>query len=111
MPFPSYGDFSFFGVALAKLFANRPALERRGVHENTISIGHKAMALARWGVEWLPLELVRPELDEETLVFATEDPAWSLLIEVRLYRHARPTRPIVDRFRDAARAYGPVVRS
>jgi DNA-binding transcriptional LysR family regulator len=111
MPFLSYGDFSFFGVALAKLFANQPALERHVVHENTISIGHKAMALAGWGVAWLPSELVQSELDEGTLVPATKDPAWSLMIEVRLYRHARPTRPIVDQFWEAAGVHGAVVRS
>lgn len=104
MPFLSYGDFSFFGVALNKLFANRPSLGRRVVHENTISIGHKAMALAGWGVAWLPLSLVRTELADGSLVPASHDPAWSLTIEIRLYRHSQRSRPIVDEFWQAADA-------
>ncbi|MEZ0169613.1 LysR family transcriptional regulator [Microvirga sp. TS319] len=102
VPFISYGDFSFFGVALNKLFANRPLLNRQVVHENTISIGHKAMALAGWGVAWLPLSLVRQELAEGTLVPASDDPAWSLTIEIRLYRHSQRARPIVDELWRAA---------
>lgn len=102
MQFLSYGDFSFFGVALNKLFANRPPLERLVVHENTISIGHKAMAIAGWGVAWLPLSLIRTELADGTLVPASRDPAWSLTIEIRLYRHSQRSRPIVDEFWKAA---------
>ncbi len=98
IPFISYGDFSFFGVALNKLFANRPLLNRQIVHENTISIGHKAMALAGWGVAWVPSSLVRSELADGSLVPASADRAWSLSIEIRLYRHAQRTRPIVDEF-------------
>ncbi|SCY90093.1 LysR family transcriptional regulator [Microvirga guangxiensis] len=104
MPFLSYGDFSFFGVALNKLFANRPPLKRRVVHENTISIGHKAMAIAGWGVAWLPMSLIRAELADGTLVPASSDPAWSLTIEIRLYRHSQRSRPIVDEFWKAADA-------
>jgi len=109
MPFISYGDFSFFGVALNKLFANRPPLRKQVVHENTISIGHKAMAMAGWGVSWLPSSLVRAELADGTLVPATRDPAWSLTIEIRLYRHAQRARPIVDEFWKAAGARSALV--
>lgn len=104
MPFLSYGDFSFFGVALNKFFANRPPLERLVVHENTISIGHKAMAIAGWGVAWLPLSLIRTELADGTLVPASRDPAWSLTIEIRLYRDSQRSRPIVDELWKAADA-------
>ena len=109
MPFISYGDFSFFGVALNKLFANRPALEKQVTHENTISIGHKAMAMAGWGVSWLPLSLISSELASGALAPATHDPAWSLTIEIRLYRHAQRTRPIVDEFWKVAGAQGALV--
>jgi DNA-binding transcriptional LysR family regulator len=110
MPFISYGDFSFFGVALNKLFANRPSLDRQIMHENTISIGHKAMAMAGWGVSWLPSGLIQTELADGTLVPASMDPAWSLTIEIRLYRHAQRTRPIVDDFWRAAGAPSALVK-
>src|SRR5690606_14040943 len=111
VPYLSYGDFSFFGVALTKLFANRPTFERQIIHENTISIGHKAMAMEGWGITWLPLGLVEAELRDGTLAPASEDPAWSLMIEIRLYRHNRPTRPIVDEFWEAAASRAAIVRS
>ncbi|MCZ0963918.1 LysR family transcriptional regulator [Paracoccus benzoatiresistens] len=108
LPFLSYGDFSFFGVALNKLFANLPAFSRQMVHETTISIGHKAMALKGWGVAWLPRELVRRELESGELVLASADPAWTLTIEIRLYRHAHRRRPIMDQLWAAAeRPLGP----
>jgi DNA-binding transcriptional LysR family regulator len=98
LPYLGYGDFSFFGVALSKLFASRPRFQRRVVHENTISIGLKAMAVAGWGVAWLPEGLIRQELDDGTLVRATDDPSWDIEVEVRIYRHATSIRPIVDEF-------------
>jgi len=109
MPFLSYGDFSFFGVTLTKLFANRPPLAKQVVHENTISIGHKAMAMAGWGVAWLPMSLVELELANGTLAPASKDPAWSLTIEIRLYRHVHRTRPIVDQFWRAAEAQSTLI--
>ncbi|MEP9373563.1 LysR family transcriptional regulator [Mesorhizobium sp. KR1-2] len=98
LPYLGYGDFSFFGVALSKLFASKPRFERRVVHENTISVGLKTMAIAGWGVAWLPEGLIRQELDAGTLVRATDDPSWDIEVEIRIYRHATATRPIVDEF-------------
>ncbi len=49
LPYLSYGDFSFFGAALSQKFASGTAFKRQVVHENTMSIGLKAMALAGWG--------------------------------------------------------------
>lgn len=94
----SYGDFSFVGVALSKLFAARPTFKTRIVHENTISIGLKAMALAGWGLTWLPESLVRQELAEGSLMRASNDPAWDFETQIRIYRHAAPGRPIVEAF-------------
>lgn len=99
----SYGDYSFFGVALSKLFASKPSFERKVVHENTISIGLKTMALAGWGVAWLPESLIRQELDEGSLVRATSDPSWDIEVEIRIYRHASSVRPIVEAFWHAVR--------
>ncbi|PSJ60848.1 LysR family transcriptional regulator [Pseudaminobacter soli (ex Li et al. 2025)] len=98
VPYLSYGDFSFFGVALSKLFANKPRFERRVVHQNTISIGLKTMAVAGWGVAWLPEGLIREELEAGTLVRATDDPSWDIEVEIRIYRHASSSRVIVDEF-------------
>ncbi|MDH6233464.1 DNA-binding transcriptional LysR family regulator [Mesorhizobium soli] len=98
IPYLSYGDFSFFGVALSKLFASKPRFERRVVHQNTISIGLKTMAVAGWGVAWLPEGLIREELEAGTLVRATEDPSWDIEVEIRIYRHASSARAIVDEF-------------
>ncbi|WP_026060147.1 LysR family transcriptional regulator [Pseudaminobacter salicylatoxidans] len=103
LPYLDYGDFSFFGLALTKLFASRPRFQRKVVHENTISIGLKSMALAGWGVAWLPEGLIREELDAGTLVRASDDRSWDIEVEVRIYRHAAQGRAIVDDFWQAVR--------
>ncbi|MET2830833.1 LysR substrate-binding domain-containing protein [Mesorhizobium shangrilense] len=102
LPYIDYGDFSFFGMALNKLFAKRQPFARNTTHENTICIGHKAMALAGWGVSWLPERLVAAELADGALVPASVDPDWELTTEIRLYRHADGARPIANRFWEAA---------
>lgn len=94
----SYGGDSFFGVALAKLFRERPAFERNAVYENTIAVGLKAMALAGWGVAWLPESLIRDELAAGTLSAASDDPAWRFSVDICIYRNAEATRPVVDEF-------------
>ncbi|MFD1328369.1 LysR family transcriptional regulator [Mycoplana ramosa] len=104
VPYLSYGDFSFFGVALSKHFAARPTFTRRIVHENTISIGLKTMALAGWGLAWLPESLIRQELAEGSLIRASDDPAWDLEAQIRIYRHAATGRPIVEAFWQAIRS-------
>ncbi|MDQ0322119.1 DNA-binding transcriptional LysR family regulator [Pararhizobium capsulatum DSM 1112] len=98
LPYLSYGDFSFFGVALNKMFAARPSFETRIVHENTISIGLKTMAMAGWGTAWLPQSLIARELADGELVRASDDPSWDLEVEIRIYRHASAGRPIVESF-------------
>ena len=98
IPYLSYGDFSFFGQALAKLFTKRPSFKRKVVHENTISIGLKAMMMAGWGLAWLPESLVREELDSGVLRRAAQDPDWVLEVEIRIYRHATSEHPSVDAF-------------
>ena len=98
VPYLSYGDFSFFGVALSKLFTGRPEFERRIVHENTISVGLKTMALAGWGVAWLPESLIRDELERGTLVRAAAGSQWDITVEIRIYRHGKPMRPFATAF-------------
>lgn len=98
LPYLSYGDFSFFGVALTKLFASSPSFTRRVVHENTMSIGLKAMAMTGWGVAWLPESLIREELASGVLLPASTEPSWDLAVEIRLYRDAESARPLVEAF-------------
>lgn len=87
LPYLSYGDFSFFGAALSQKFSTGPAFNRQIVHENTMSIGLKAMALAGWGMAWLPESLIHDELSRGELVPASADPYWNLTVEIRIYRH------------------------
>ncbi|WP_075595904.1 LysR family transcriptional regulator [Novacetimonas hansenii] len=96
----SYGDESFFGVALSKLFAKHDAFRRRVVCEDTLSVGLMSMARAGWGVAWLPERLIRDELDMGLLVSVTDDPALVLTVETRLYRHANAQRQVCDQVWD-----------
>lgn len=92
----SYGDYSFFGMALGRLFALLPTFERAVSHENTMSVSLKAMTLAGWGTVWLPESLVSDELETGTLVTASDDPAWILDLDICIYRLGGPSRPIVE---------------
>lgn len=101
LPYLSYGDASFFGVALTRMFAGRPHFETRIVHENTISIGLKTMALAGWGTAWLPESLITEELADGRLVRASADPSWDIETEIRIYRHAATSRRNIEAFWNA----------
>lgn len=96
LPYLSYGDNSFFGVALGRHFAERPAFRRRSVHENTISAGLKTVALTGAGLCWLPVSLIGAELEAGTLVPATTSNDWSLELDIRLYRHLGSRNRMVD---------------
>lgn len=97
IPYLSYGESSFFGVALGRLFRGNPALLRDTVHQNTICTGLKTLALAGRGVCWLPETLVAEDLAAGGLQSASVDPVWTLEVQIRLYRHATVRRPIVER--------------
>ena len=92
----AYGTGSFFSHALADLFASR-SLERVTIHENTMSEGLKAMALAGWGLAWIPESIVRLDLAGGQLVRAA-DPSWDLTVDIRLYRSLSNARPVVEQF-------------
>lgn len=92
----AYGAGAFFSHALADLFARRP-LERITIHENTMSEGLKAMALAGWGLAWIPESIVRLDLAGGQLVRAA-DPSWDLTVDIRLYRSLSNSRPVVEQF-------------
>ena len=61
------------------------------------------MALEGYGLAWLPRRLVARELDEGTLTIVGPE----IPLEVRLYRSARRTRPIVEKVWSAAQAVSP----
>lgn len=86
IPYLDHGATSFIGTALARLLAGRPLI-RRVVHENSISVGLRVLALRGWGLCWLPEGLVRGDLDAGRLVLASTDPGWTLDTEIRLYRY------------------------
>lgn len=92
----SYGTCSFFGRGLVKLLAERP-LPLTTVYENAMSAGLKAMALAGYGVGWIPESLITDELKSGQLVVAG-DASWHLPTEIRLYRASGRCRPAVERF-------------
>lgn len=92
----AYGPGAFFGHALASLFEQR-SLERIPVYENTMSEGLKAMALAGWGLAWIPESIIVDDLAAGRIVRAG-DPSWDLSVEIRLYRFLANDRPIVTRF-------------
>jgi DNA-binding transcriptional LysR family regulator len=92
----AYGPGAFFGHALASVFDQRP-LERIPVYENTMSEGLKAMALAGWGLAWIPESIIVDDLAAERVVRAG-DPSWDLNVDIRLYRFLANDRPIVRRF-------------
>lgn len=96
LPFLSYGDTSFFGTALEKQFTQVPDLKRRVVHENTMSVGLKAMALAGWGVAWLPESLIEAELANGQLILASSDEQWQIVSEIRIYRHLKTLSPSAE---------------
>lgn len=97
MPYLCYGESSFFGVALGRLFGKRPDLLRDTVHQNTICTGLRTLALAGRGVCWLPETLVTDDLSAGRLRLASTDPAWTMEVQIRLYRPATLRRPIVER--------------
>jgi DNA-binding transcriptional LysR family regulator len=104
VPYLSYGLSSFFGVALQRLFAARPAFRRLPVHENTISAGLKTLAVTGAGLCWLPESLVEHELRAGVLVLAAEADHWTLDLEIRLYRAVENRSATTDTFWENARA-------
>lgn len=81
----SYGAGTFFGQALKSVFERHP-LALSKAYENTMSAGLKAMAMAGSGVAWLPHSLIHEELSRGILVPATDNEAWQLQVEIRIYR-------------------------
>lgn len=90
-----YQTGSFFGQLLGGLTENRlPPHER--VHIGSMSVGLKAMAVAGWGIAFVPMSLIVAELERGELVRAA-GPEWDIQVDIRLYRAKENHRPIVDR--------------
>ncbi|WP_052161280.1 LysR substrate-binding domain-containing protein [Hoeflea sp. BAL378] len=98
LPYLSYGFSSFFGVALGRLFVERPNFRRRPVHENAISAGLKTIALTGAGMCWLPESLILDELRSGTLVRVSAREDWTMELDIRLYRHHGNQSRIVKTF-------------
>jgi DNA-binding transcriptional LysR family regulator len=92
----AYAPGTFVGGILSRLFATRP-LARVSVYRNSMSEGLKAMAVAGWGLAWVPESIARDDLAAGRLVRAG-DTDWTIDVEIRLYRNRTNRRPIVDRF-------------
>lgn len=90
-----YEKSSFFGHLLGELFA-RKIPEHRLVHEASMSVGLKGMAMTGWGVAWVPESLIEQELASGQLVQGA-DPSWNIELEIRLYRSRNNQRPVVER--------------
>lgn len=90
-----YEKGSFFGRLLGEVLSERLAAHKRA-HTGSMSVGLKGMALAGWGVAWVPESLIRTELDNGTLVRAG-DTSWDIRVDIRLYRSRQNRRPIVNR--------------
>lgn len=104
VPYLSYGFSSFFGVALGRLFAERPQFLRRQVHENAISAGLKTVALTGAGLCWLPESLIQAELDAGLFLNASATTDWTMDLEIRLYRHLGSQSKLVKNFWKSAEA-------
>lgn len=94
----AYGPGAFIGHALVEMFEQR-ALQRIPVYENTMSEGLKAMAIAGWGLAWIPESIIGDDMEAGRIVRAG-DPSWDLRMDIRLYRYLANERPIVRRFWD-----------
>jgi len=105
LPLLSYASNSFLGrvATFAQAQASSPPAHVTHTNENAMAEGLKFMALEGYGLAWLPRSLVARELDEGSLVTVGPE----IPLEVRLYRSARRTRPIVEKVWNAAQSASP----
>jgi len=101
LPLLSYASNSFLGRLATFAQAQAGALPAQVAHtnENAMADALKFMAIEGYGLAWLPRSLIAQDLDEGSLVVV--GPA--IPLEVRLYRSARRTRPVVENVWKAAR--------
>lgn len=92
LPYLDYGNASFFGKVLERLFLRNP-LSRRITHQNSMCLGLRALALDGHGVCWLPESLVAADLAQGRLLCASMDARWHVPLDIRLYRCNSPDHP------------------
>ncbi|MEO1908907.1 MAG: LysR substrate-binding domain-containing protein [Paracoccus sp. (in: a-proteobacteria)] len=89
LPYLDYGNASFFGKALERLFLRNP-LSRRVTHQNAMCLGLRRLALDGHGICWLPESLVAEDLSQGRLLCASADARWHVPLDIRLYRCKSP---------------------
>ncbi len=93
LPVLAYGEASGIGQIMRAVMAGRlgdgSALATRTVFTAHHAVLLKTMAMEGRGVAWLPQSLIAPELAGGALVLAGDD-AWTVPIEVRLFRPRVP---------------------
>lgn len=102
LPLLQYSRGSFLGLlaTIAQAQEGAPPTFLAHTNENSMAEALKFMAIEGHGVAWLPRSLVAPELASGTLrVVAPE-----MAMDIRLYRSADRTRPLLERVWAAAAA-------
>lgn len=102
LPLLQYSRGSFLGLlaTIAQAQEGAPPTFLAHTNENSMAEALKFMAIEGHGVAWLPRSLVAPELGNGTLqVVAPEMP-----MDIRLYRSADRTRPLIEKVWAAAAA-------
>ena len=89
LPYLDYGNASFFGKALERLFLRNP-LSRRVTHQNAMCLGLRRLALDGHGICWLPESLIAEDLSQGRLLCASADARWHVPLDIRLYRCKSP---------------------
>ncbi len=100
LPLLQYSRGSFLGLlaTIAQAQEGAPPTFLAHTNENSMAEALKFMAIEGHGVAWLPRSLVAPELRSGILhVVAPELP-----MDIRLYRSAERTRPLVEKVWAAA---------
>ena len=95
LPMLHYARGSFLGLltSVAQSRPGAPATQVVHVNENSIAEAMRSMVLEGHGVAWLPASLIDTELKAGRL----ERVAPALPMEIRLYRNAARSRPIVEK--------------
>jgi len=103
VPFLSYASGAYLGRlvdGIVQQAGSAAALGLAPIYETDMAEGLKAMALEGHGLAFLPHSLVKRELKARRLAAAAESGAYSLTMEVRIYRErpemARRAKPVVQ---------------
>lgn len=104
----AYPATSFLGRVMELILANAPhAPGLLTSYESDMAELLKRMALNGHGLAWLPQRSVVDELDDGKLVSAGGD-AWSLELEIRVFRSLQNRRPALTRLWETLRAVSAV---